>query len=158
MADRRRIAPILGVLAAVIGLTATGCGGGGDAETASASISKTEFVKKANEVCAAASEQLKSGYNEFTAGLNGEPQGQALAAAQAELVATVLVPVKRQEAEQLRETGAPNGDEERFEAMVEALEKGIDEASADPEEAVSGRLPSFLTVSRLAKHYGLAGC
>jgi hypothetical protein len=156
MADRQRISPVLGVLGVVvIGLFTAGCGGGNDA----ASISKAEFVKRADAVCAETGEQIASGVGSFVAGYDGkEPEGEARAAAEAELVETVMVPNKENEVEQLREIGAPQGDEDQVEAIADALEEGIDEAKKRPEEAVQGKSRSILEAEQLARDYGLKGC
>lgn len=153
MPRKRWVAPIFGALAVMFSLAALGCGGG------ESEISKAEFIKKANAICAKAEKQINDGFGKFIAGFNGrEPQGAALTAAQAKLVATVMVPAKRQEVEEFREIGAPAKDEDRVEAMADALENGTEEAISNPEEAVTGTVQSFVKLEKLADRYGLEGC
>ena len=92
-----------------IGLLAAGCGGGGGDTT---SISKAEFVKKANNVCARAAKRVSSQFAALVAGYGGkDPKGDVLKAAQKKIVETVLAPNKRSEIEQLRKIGTPTGGE-----------------------------------------------
>lgn len=151
---------IRGVIASVavglaIGLLAVGCGGDGD----TASISKAEFVKKANSVCARTGKRVTSQFAAFVASYGGkEPKGAALKAAQKKIVETVLAPNKRSEIEQLRKIGTPTGGEAQVEAIVEGLERGIEEAEAHPTQAVTGKVKSFADVERQAGEFGLTGC
>jgi hypothetical protein len=138
------------------GMLAAGCGGGGDDAP---SISKAEFVEKANNVCARTGKRMTSQFAAFVAGYGGgEPKGVALKAAQREIVERVLAPNKRHEIEQLRKIGTPTGGEAQVEAMVEGLERGIEEAEARPTQAVTGKVKSFAEVERQAAKYGLTGC
>ena len=139
-----------------IGLLAAGCGGGGGDTT---SISKAELVKKANNVCARAAKRVSSQFAALVAGYDGkDPKGDALKAAQKKIVETVLAPNKRSEIEQLRKIGTPTGGEAQVEAIVEGLERGIEEAEAQPTLAVTGKVKSFADVERRAGEYGLTGC
>jgi len=140
----------------VIGVLVVGCGGGGDG---TASISKAEFVKRANGVCARIGKQVTTQFAAFVASYGGkEPKGAALKAAQKKIVETILTPNKRSEIEQLRKIGMPTGGEAQINAIVDGLERGIEEAEAQPTLAVTGKVKSFADVERQAKEYGLTGC
>jgi hypothetical protein len=140
-----------------IGLLAAGCGGGGGGDTAS--ISKAEFVKKANSICARTGKQVTSQFAAFVASYGGkEPEGDALKAAQKKIVETILAPNKRSEIEQLRKIGTPTDGEAQVESIVGGLERGIEEAEAQPTLAVTGKVKSFVDAERQAGEYGLTGC
>jgi hypothetical protein len=156
MADGRGISLILGVLTVAIGLAMAGCGSGSD----STPISKAEFVKRADAVCAEVEKKMSSGLRSFIARYEGkEPEGAAArTAAQAALIETVMAPNKRNEAEQLREIGSPKGDEDQVEAIADTLDEGVDEAEKRPQAAVNGELKALLKAEKLAGEYGLENC
>jgi len=133
-----------------------GCGGGGND---TASLSKAEFVKKANEVCAKTQGQMAAGLKALAVSYHGkEPKGAALAAAQRKFVKTVIAPAKLKEAEQLREMGIPPSDRGRIETITDALEEGIKEAENHPEETVTGEAEPLLRAEKLSREYGLKNC
>jgi hypothetical protein len=154
--SKRLIGPLLGAL--VIALTVVGCGSGEGAATTS--ITKAEFIEKANAVCVKTHEQVETKFAAYAKGLAGkEPTTPtAVAATQAEVVETILNPAKEQEVDELRSLGAPSGDEAQVEAIVDSLAEGVGKAEKHPGPALENGDEAFGKAERLAREYGLASC
>ena len=50
---------------AAIAMIVAGCGGGGDSTTDSGSLTKAEFLKQGNAVCAKGNKEIEEGFEEF---------------------------------------------------------------------------------------------
>ncbi len=153
----------MGVLlggALVFALIVVGCGSGGDdGEGTTSEISKAAFVKRAEAICAETQERASSAFRAYMVQHSGEAlTAEKERAAQAEVGKTIVVPAKRQEAEELRALGAPAGDEKLAEAIVGAYEEGVEIALAHPEQATQDGTEAFGKAERLAAAYGLEGC
>lgn len=139
-------------------LAVFGCGsdsGGG----ATDEISKAAFIKRAETICVGTQERASAKFRSYMVKHGAETLTAAQERkAQAEVGETILVPAKRQEVEELRALGAPPGDEKQVEEIVGAYEKGIEVATAHPEEATKNGTEAFGKAERLAAEYGLAGC
>jgi hypothetical protein len=79
-------------------------------------------------------------------------------AAQVKIVTTAMVPNVSREAKELRALGAPDGDEEKVDAMITALEEGVETAERDPRVVTKSSDVVFGISSRIAAEYGLAAC
>lgn len=144
---------LIAVLA--IAAVASGCGGGGDASTAS--ISKAEFIKKADAICTEGGERTQSNFAAF-AKENKIPEGKELTTAQWEAAGTkVIVPALEQQAEEVRQLGIPAGDEAQIEAFLDGVDKAVEEIEENPKLAKSA--PKLLTDAHQAiKGYGFKVC
>jgi hypothetical protein len=139
----------------VAALFVAGCGGG-DSSTASGSISKEEFVAKANAICKHGTERLQAAIGRV---LKDQPNITKVSQAEQEkIVTTVLVPNVSKEVKELRALGAPDGDEERVDAMVTALEEGVETAEHDPQAVTKSSDAIFGIASRIGGEYGLTTC
>lgn len=144
-------------MAFVVAVAIAGCGGGGGGTTAE--ISKTAFVKQANEICVKTQEQASSEFRTYLTQHGSQIQSPAQEkAAQVEVGETIVIPAKQQEVEELRALGSPHGDEKRVEAIVAAYDEGIEIAEEHPEEATKDGTEAFGKAERLATTYGLEGC
>ncbi len=142
-------------VAMVIALVVAGCGGG-DSSTAGDSISKEEFVAKANAICKDGTERLQAAIGRI---LKDQPNITKVSQAEQEkIVITVLVPNVSKEVKELRALGSPDGDEERVDAMVTALEEGVETAERDPQAVTKSSDAIFGIASRIAGEYGLTTC
>lgn len=153
--SKRILAPLVGLLA--FGLVAAGCGSSDDGTdtTATATITKAELIKKADAICAAGNKA-----NEEAAEEAAEEAGFKLEDATDEqlrgLIADIVVPGVREQAEEIASLGAPEGDEDQVAAVVAAVEEGVDALEADPNEALEGE--PFSEASELAGEYGFKVC
>jgi hypothetical protein len=136
------------VSTAVIAFLAAGCGG-----SKSAAPTKTEFVSKANAICAKADQKLEAAGQTFFEG-TGDTQPT-----EADFVREKVVPILEQEVlDPFEALGAPKGDEEQVAAMIAAGREAIARLK---QNALLLRAPPgsakdpFRTVDRLNKAYGL---
>lgn len=159
MKPRRTAA--LALLAAAALLLA--CGGGDDEATTTGAtdatgasgdtLTKQQFITRADEICAAGDEEIISaGRAEFG---NQAPQGEELA----QFVDDVVVPSTQRQHDQIAALPVPEGEEQSVDQLLTALQQGIDSLESDPEQLVqsSGDDP-FEEASRLAREFGLTDC
>jgi len=144
-------------------IAVAGCGGGsddGNGITAS-SLSKAEFIAKADAICAKGQKQVERNFGAFAkkTKLNVQQVTKNPTKAQVNgLVHAVLIPAIEQEVTEIRALGAPAGDEDKIEAMLDATEEGIATAEDLPRTVLEETSVAFGVGSRLAKEYGLTVC
>ncbi|HEX6782933.1 MAG TPA: hypothetical protein VF125_13035 [Solirubrobacterales bacterium] len=140
------------VLAAVI----AGCGGGEDTtDSSTAALSKAQFIKQGDAICKKANEENEAEAEKF-AKENGFELETARKIQLEELVEGVLIPSLEQQAEEIGALGAPEGDEERVEAIVVALEDAAGEIEDEPSLAFESK--ALEEPSKLAASYGFQVC
>lgn len=142
--------------AMVIALAVAGCGGGDSSTSAANSISKAAFIAKADAICKKGTERMQSGI--FAALKTPQNLTKVSAAEQEKIVTTVMVPSVSREAKELRALGVPDGDEEKVDAMIAALEEGVETAERDPQAVTKSSDVVFGISSRIAGEYGLKVC
>jgi hypothetical protein len=135
---------------------AAGCGGGDDSSTNANAIPKAVFIKKADAVCTAGNKKMEVAFAHFLE--ENKNIKHPSEADYVSLVGKVVVPNVKREIKEVRALGAPEGDEDRVSAILEALEEGVETAEEDPQAAVSSSEAIFGISSRLAKEYGLEVC
>jgi hypothetical protein len=149
----------LAVLAALVALAAivAGCGSDDDSDT-TASLTKTEFIKQADAICAKSEKQVSTEFEDF-AKENDIPLDKEPSEEQSEeLVEEVLIPSVQDQADGIRDLGLPSGDEDRVEAMLDALDEAIEEAEDDPAALFASGSDPFAKANKLASDYGLEVC
>lgn len=150
------VALAVGTLAILL-FVAVGCGGGdGDSSTDPNAIPKAVFIKKTDAVCSAGNKKMEIAFAHF---LEENKNIKKPSDADYEaLVGEVVVPNVKREIREIRALGAPEGDEDRVDAILEALEEGVETAEGNPQAAVSSSEAIFGISSRLGKEYGLEVC
>jgi len=154
---RGPIALIAAVVVAAI--LVAGCGGGDDS-SGSGSISKEEFITKADAICKASSKRMEKKLFLFlrknrTGGSLRKPS----VTQNEKFIVTVLIPNLEQEIKELKALGVPAGDEEKVDAMIAALEEGLETAENETATVAAGTSDMvFGIASRLAGEYGLETC
>ena len=149
--SKRIIAMLLAALALVV---VAGCGSDDD-EGGEETLTKVEFIKQGDQICEKAEERSETEAEEF-AEENGFELEKASEEQIEEAIVEVLVPALNQQAEEIQALGAPEGDEERVEEIVTALEDGATEVADDPSLAFEGQ--PLKDASKLAKDYGFEVC
>lgn len=140
----------------VASLVIVGCGGGDDdSGGGEEALTKVEFIAQGDAICEQAQEQAEAGGEDF-AEENGFELEKATDEQLEEAVAAVVVPALEQQADEIGALGAPEGDEERVEAIVVALEDGAATVAADPSVVFEGS--PLKEASDLAKEYGFEAC
>src|ERR1700709_2699299 len=142
--------------AIAVALVVAGCGGGSDSSTATVSVSKAAFIKKVDAVCQKGTERMQRAILVF---LKQHKDVQRPNKAQSEkLVGTAIVPSVKTELKELKALDAPEGDEERADAIISALEEGLETAEGNPEGVVASSDAVFGLSGRLAGAYGAEVC
>lgn len=141
--------------AMVVALVVAGCGGG-DSSTTAGSISKEDFIAKADAICKKGTERLQKAI--FAALKHPRNLTKVSEAEQIKIVTIAMVPNVSREVEELRALGVPEGDEEKVNAMIGALEEGVETAEQDPQAVTKSSDVVFGISSRIAGEYGLTVC
>lgn len=140
---------ILLLVSAVALIAVPGCGGGdSDAPT------KAAFVKQAEKICETAKDkEIKA----FAVSMNKSQQRNLTGEAQARFVVNGAFQPIDGMVEELREIGAPDGDEEQVEEILEAFEGVVEEGRESPTSVFSSSAP-YRSANKLAAAYGLKAC
>jgi len=134
-----------------------GCGGSAGSESTSL-LTKAEFLKKGNAICAKGSEEINKAYEEFSRKYvaGGKTPSQALLD---EAAGEIVLPVRVREVRMLRALGAPSGQEQRVDAMLTAWEEGIEKGEEDPNSLRrAGPEYAFYKSYSMGIDYGLTKC
>jgi hypothetical protein len=131
-------------------LVATGCGGGEDSTT---SLTKAQFVKQANALCAKYNKQMAADFSKYAKEHSSGNSSQALAA---EAVGKATIPATKEELEALRELPVPSGEEEKVEALLERRQEALEKIEDEPLFKISG--DPFEEFNQPLTDYGLTEC
>ncbi len=143
------------VAVAIIAIVA-GCGSSSDASTSS--VTKAEFIAQADAICKKGNDEIEADFEAF-AKKNGLEENEEPSNAQGvEISETILVPNIENQSEELRDLGAPSGDEAEISAMLDSLDQGIEEAEEDPEALFTAKSDPFGPANKKAREYGLKVC
>lgn len=161
--------PILIVLVVAALALATGCGSSSDsssqATTASGKsattvsnatpLTKAAFIKKGDAICEKTDEDQKTAIAIYT---KKHPGNQSSTAWLTKMIAVAAVPPIVTEAEELRELGAPSGDEETIEAIIKGIEEATVKTEADPASVIKLAGNPYNAVGKMAGKYGFKAC
>ena len=126
-----------------------GCGGGSD----SSSLTKAEFSKQGNKICAEATQARSKIVGEAVKNADPKANQEDL---QVELIEKI-VPTYESAAEKIGDLGAPKGEEEKVENLVGEMEDAADRVMADPHTAAISNVP-FRKADKVAQELGLKEC
>jgi hypothetical protein len=154
--SKRLIALLAGVMAMAI--VAAGCGSSDDSTDTVVVLTKTEFIKQGDAICKKGSEQIEDEANAF-AEENNIDTNKPTKKEQEEVISGVLGPALQKQADEISALAAPDGDSEKVEAILAALESGAEELEDDPgsllEESGTGPLDE---ANELANEFGFKQC
>ena len=152
----RRSALFLPALVLTLGGLVTGCGGsdGSDASddadggsSAAPAISHDDFIEQADAICTQASTDLGN------AGADLGPDDDLVA-----FIQDTAVPNFQAQHDDIEALGAPDGEEDDVQALLDALQDGIDAVSAAPEDFTSSDANPFAEANTAADDLGLTVC
>lgn len=153
----KRVIALLAALTA-LALIVAGCGSSGGSTDTTSSLTKAEFVKKGNAICAEGNEEIEEGVEKF-AKEHGINQKQPPTKAQyTEVAEEVLLPAVSNQVEGIRGLGLPSEGEEEADKVLKAAEKGIEEAEEDPSSLATEGGGPFAEANKLARKFGLTKC
>jgi hypothetical protein len=151
----------IAILAAIpaIGSVATGCGASESSESSDSStppLTKAAFVKQGDAIC----EKVPSRYQARLKPLTKEQKQKSTPrkAAEEEANLKAAVPPLQTASAELGELSAPKGDDQQAEAIVAALEKGVDGLEESPGSELSGPKSPLAAFQKLTKEYGFKVC
>lgn len=151
------------VAGAAIAMIVGGCGGGDEttdstAGTDSTELTKAQFVKQGNAICAEASEELNNEVQKFFKE-NGVAENEQPASAElAEVAEDLVTPIIGREIEEIRELGAPAGEEQQVDKILSAAEEGVEKGEKNPDSLLEKNGGPFAKANELAIDYGLNVC
>lgn len=153
---------LLAGLAAIAALVA-GCGSSSSEESSStestATISKAEFLKQGNKICAEGNREIEEGFNAFSKEENLSEKTRPTNAQLEKAANTVIIPSVRGQIEALRALGKPEGDQGEVDGILANAEAALEEVEAEPTLiAMEGSKEPFATVNKEASAYGLTAC
>jgi hypothetical protein len=138
--------------------TSDGSSASRSAETVTtSSISKARLIKEGDAICEAGRKKLAAAAEQLFSTPPQEREGRGR-----ELVSTVLVPVLKADIARLRELGAPRGDEDQVEAILEGFQGILRTAEREPEVFLTAGRPAatdpWRETDRKAESYGFTEC
>jgi len=137
-----------GIVLLFFALLVVGCGSSSDE-----ALSKSEFVKQGNAICAEATKAREKVILELIK--TSDPS--ASQEATREEAVDKAMPFYEDAAEEIADLGAPSGDEAKVEAIVDAMDEAAAQVKANPQSAFTGNLP-FRKANKAAESYGLDSC
>ena len=149
------LAFLAGLLA--VALVAAGCGSSSSDTTAS--LTKAEFLKQGNAICAAGNKEINAEFEKFFKEKEFSKKKQPTQAQLEEAAEEIAVPSIRKQIDGIRALGAPSGEEEQVNEIIDAAEEALEEAEEDPAALVNeenGNL--FAKANKLTNAYGLTAC
>ena len=124
------------------------------------SESKAEYTAKANALCKKRKRQIQADLMRIFKEVQEEEGSQSQQQQQAglrKLVEEAVAPGLEAEAEELRELGAPDGDEAQVEEVLAAIEALVAEMRETP-QAFATNPAAFEKAQRPARKYGIGAC
>jgi hypothetical protein len=152
--------PLAGLLAAVVAIAmiAAGCGSSDDNTDSTGSLTKAEFVKQGNAICAKGNKEIEEGFEEF-AKENNLPKNKRPSQAQlAEAVEEVVLPAVNEQVESIRALGLPKEGGKEADEVLAAAEQGIEKGEEDPARLASEKNDPFAEANKKAREFGLTKC
>jgi esterase/lipase len=149
---------ISGVLVGLValGVVVGGCGGGGDS---SSTVTKAEFVKQADTLCAERQKEWKAAlasYNQQVQERNATNKLQVQEEIATNLLEEEMIPSLNKQLEAMEALPAPEGDEAQVSKMLDNLSKELEKVEGE-KNVVYGIAKShdFEKFEEEAKKYGL---
>jgi hypothetical protein len=143
-------------------LFATGCGSSGSDEVTvqAGSLSKAEFIRKADEICKAARTEFLAKFTGLVKAHQSVANGDDVQKKEeliAELVDTILTPNIEGQVVKISKLGAPSGYAPEATTFLNALQERLDKAKEDPAGISATSFP-FKKAEDTARRVGMYGC
>jgi hypothetical protein len=148
---------LLAALAVLVALAVVVAGCGSDDETTdeTVTLTKAEFIKQGDAICKKGNDASEKEAEEF-AEENDFTLEKASDEQLEEAVSEVLVANLNGQLDELEALGAPEGDEEQVEEIIESLEGAVEEIEDDPGVVFDGEV--LKEPGELAQDYGFKVC
>ena len=130
-----------------IGAIAAGCGDSGD-DSSTSDLTKSEWIAKADAICQQGNQEINQAAHEQFG--NQKPTAADIQ----QFVTGTAIPNTQSQVDQIKALGAPSGDEDEVNKLLETVQADIDKAKSDPSNSEN----DFDDSNALAKQYGLKVC
>jgi hypothetical protein len=138
-----------------------GCGGSTDGNTEievkTGSLSKAEFISRADAICQATRNRFTVALNAFGRAHKPPPTGTDQTPWLGEIVNEVVAPNYEKGIKEIGALGAPPGYEKEVAKFVNGVQSRIEEIRNDPAELNKTPFP-FAKETKIASSYGMTGC
>jgi hypothetical protein len=152
-----RLIALLAALVAVA-LVVAGCGGGDSTTDSTASLTKAEFLKQGNAICKEGNDEIESEFEKFAKENNLSKKKAPTEAQLEEAAEQFLIPVVSKQIDGLRALGAPSGEEEKINTLLDNAEAALEEVEEDPSLVSGESNEPFEEVNKEARAVGLTVC
>jgi hypothetical protein len=146
------------IAGAAVVLVAAGCGSDSSTTDSTASLTKAEFLKQGNAICAAGNKEINTGFEQFFEENEFSKKNQPTQADFEEGAEQVVIPSVRKQIDELKELEAPEGEEEKYEALFENAEAQLEKGEEDTSLLTDENNDLFAGVNKEAKALGLGSC
>jgi len=143
---------------AVLAMIVAGCGGDSDSTESTSSLTKAEFLKQGNAICAKGEKEIEEGFEEFAKENNLPENKQPSKAQLTEAVEEVVLPAVDEQVESIRDLGLPSEGGEEADEVLKAAEEAIEKGEEDPASLANEKADPFAKANKLARDYGLTKC
>jgi hypothetical protein len=137
-------------LAAVTALVVAGCGGGDDDSTSTSSLAKPAWIAKADAICQQGNQDIEQAANEQFGKQDQQPTDEQVQ----QFTSATVVPSVQRQIDEIRDLGAPSGDEDQVNKILDTVQADIDKAKS----ATTLQGDTFADGNALATQYGLKVC
>ena len=146
------------IAVAAVAFVAAGCGSDSSTTDSTASLTKAEFLKQGNAICAAGNKEINVGFEKFFKENEFSKKNQPTQADFEEGAEEIVIPSIRKQIDELKELEAPEGEEEKFEALFENAEAQLEKGEEDTSLLTDENNDLFAGVNKEAKALGLGSC
>jgi hypothetical protein len=144
---------VVGSTVALLAVGIAGCGGGDDTtevET-TAALSKSEFVTQANQICREGNKETDAAFENFD---NETSKAEAET-----VIEDTFVPSVQRQINEIRDLGAPEGDEAKVDHMLDLAQADLDRIAEEPGIVLNGEdVDQFADFAKIGHPYGLTEC
>lgn len=142
------------LVALALAVFAAGCGGG---DEAAAPLPKAQFVKQADAICNAESRRFQRLFEAYVHENHIGLPPERTHAQWTGIVENALAPTIEARLERIRALGIPRGDSRQVNAVLNAVEDGLQEVRETPSVEADAEA-QFAKSTRLARAYGFRVC
>jgi hypothetical protein len=150
------------MVALALGVVAVGCGSAGSTGAQTSSLTKAQFLKRANAICAKGIDEISAAYKKFYREHPGGYGAQAKAQAETGLdreATELVVPIQKKEIRGIRALGLPGGSERYVDKMLALWEEGIEQTEEGTAPVYEGRAETPMhRAYSMGIDYGIGKC
>ena len=140
---------LLAASALAVGAVAAGCGSSNDNSTSTTSLTKAEWVVKADAICKTSNQQInQAGQQQFGKQKPSQDQLNSFATG-------TIIPDVQKQLDDIKALGFPD---DQASKILDDAQAALDKAKADPTALTGGGQGPFADVNKEAKAYGLKVC